>query len=420
MDAAATDASPDDAGASEPGNEPATESATESAKLGNQGAHATNPARDGRTRASRWSRWLIVVASVLAVIATTSTWVRTELLDTDEWVRVSSDLLAEPEVQQAVTDHLANELFDHVDLAGDLQALLPDALGGLAGPLAGALREPITNAIGTMISSDRFAQLWENANRAAHERMVAILRDETRPGVSTADGTVTIEFGEVLRAVGERVGVSADTLARIPDDAGSVVIFESDELATVQGIVQILDFLSWFLFLAVVALYVAAIAVARDRRVAVRDVGVALVVVGIVLLLLRAAGLRFAAGAVVADRNESLALHVGQVATRLLAEAAWTSIVYGVLVAGSAALLGTSGPAREIRRLVGRATESVGAAIGLGVGAVLVMLWWSPGRSFDRPLNALVFVAVVVAAIATLVVVSRREYARARSVALSE
>lgn len=365
----------------------------------------------------RSTRWLIVIASVLAVIATFSTWVKLELLDTDEWVTVSTELLAEPEVQQALTNHLANTLFERVDLAGDLEARLPDQLSGLAGPLAGALRDPITNAIGRLISSDRFAELWESANRAAHERMVAILRDETRPGVSASDGTVTLELGTILHNVGERVGIPTSALDRIPADAGNIVVFESDELASAQAVVQVLDFLSWFLYLFVVALYALAVVLARGAwRTALRNVGIALVIVGFAVFVVRGVGLRFAVGEFVQAQNESLGLLVGQVATRLVSEAAWTAIVYGVLVAGFAFLIGSSPFAVSVRRLLGRAAESVGAAIGLGTLAILLLLWWSPGRSFERPVSALVFTVTAIAGVAALVVISRREYSTARQV----
>ena len=123
--------------------------------------------------------------------------------------------------------------------------------------------------------------------------MVNILRDETVPAVSTADGTVTLELGTLVRSVGESLGLPQGALDRIPPDAGQVVIFESDELAAVQTTVQLLDFLSWFLFVLVVGLFVLAVYLARGWRVtALRNVGLALVIGGVVLLVLRALGVR--------------------------------------------------------------------------------------------------------------------------------
>ena len=100
---------------------------------------------------------------------------------------------------------------------------------------------------------------------------------------------------------------------------------------------------------------------------------------------------------------------VTSVATELLRQAAWTGIVYGVLIAAFAWLLGGHRWAIGARRQIGRATETTGVAIGLAVLFVLLMLWWSPGRSFDRWLTALLFVVLTISAVATLLVTVARE-----------
>lgn len=366
-------------------------------------------------RAQSERRWipatLIAVATVVAVLSTLTTWVRTELLDTDQWVGVSSDLLAEPEIQEALTTYLSNELFERVDVSASLAELLPDQLSQLAGPLSAALREPVTNGIGRIIASDRFATLWENANRAAHERMVAILRDETGPLVSTSDGTVTLELGDALRTVGESIGLPQSVLDRLPPDAGQVVIFESDELSSMQQVVQLFDFLSWFLFVVVIGLYALAVALARGRRIVVlRNVGLAMAAGGLTLLILRALGIRALVGQVIDNpAREPIGEIVASIATELLRQASWVGIVYGLLIAGFALLIGEHRWAVRVRSILGRVSGTPGAAIAIGVIGVLVLLWWSPGRVFDRWVTALAFVALVIAAMVTLLVIVARE-----------
>ena len=72
---------------------------------------------------------------------------------------------------------------------------LPDDLSGLAGPLSAALREPATVAVEKLIDTPRFQKLWSEANRVAHEKLVAILEDKANY-VSTTGGTVTLELGQ--------------------------------------------------------------------------------------------------------------------------------------------------------------------------------------------------------------------------------
>jgi hypothetical protein len=231
---------------------------------------------------------LVVIATVIAVLSALTTWVRVQALDTDQWVSISNELLDEPEVTEALSLYITEQLFTQVDVAGELESLLPEDFSGLAGPIAGALRGPATDGVERILESDQFTALWERANRAAHETMVNILRDETRlESTSTADGTVTLDLGEVVTNVGTKIGIPQTALDRLPDDVGTITIFESDELASVQDAVQLLDFLSWFLFLVVVALYALAIYLARDRRRPrmLRTVGLGLLIGGVTVLL---------------------------------------------------------------------------------------------------------------------------------------
>jgi hypothetical protein len=342
---------------------------------------------------------LVVFATVIFVLTAVTTWVRTEALDTEEWVSVSSDLLDEPEVTEALATFITDRLFTQVDVAGELESLLPDNLSGLAGPVAGALRGTATDNIERFLASDQFAELWARANEVAHETLVGILRDETRfDATSTADGNVTLDLGEVITNVGASIGIPQTALDRLPEDVGNVTLFESDELASVQRAVQVLDFLSWFLFLVVVALYALAVYLARDRRrQMLRTVGIGLLVGGVTVVLLRAVAINVGLDALVEDSaNLPLATVVVGVATELLRQIGWSAIIYGVLIIAFAALLGDHRWAVAIRRTLARTSTTLVAG---GVAAVLlVLLWWSPGRALDRWVTALTLVALLIGA----------------------
>jgi hypothetical protein len=354
-----------------------------------------------KDRPPKISTILVVVATFVAVLATMTTWVRSQLLDTEEWVRTSEALLADDEVQEALGNYLATQLFENVDLESELEQRLPGELSRLAGPLAGSLRSPVENGIDRLVTSDQFAGLWTTANDRAHETLVAILRDETRENVSTADGTVSIDLRSLVVNVGTEAGFPEAALERIPDDAGTVVIFESDELATAQTAVSIFDFLSWFLFLVVVALYVLAVYLARGHRnVMVRRVGVGLVVGSVVILLLRTIALRVFVNTAVADvQNEPLAEAIGSVATALMREIAWTGVVYGVGIIAVSWLVGPNSWARRVRSVIGPLLQSWVAVIVVAIIVFLVLLWWSPGRSFQSWWSVLVLLGVTVSTV---------------------
>jgi O-antigen ligase len=59
-------------------------------------------------------------------------------------------------------------------------------------------------------------------------------------------------------------------------------------------------------------------------------------------------------------------------------------------------LIGDHRWAVSIRRGLGGVSESTGAVIAIAALAVLALIWWSPGQSFDRWITALVMIALVI------------------------
>lgn len=354
----------------------------------------------------RWPTVLVVVATLIAVLSAMTTWMRTEALDTDRWVDASAELLEEPEFRAALAAYLVDELYAAVDIGEELGANLPEELQGLAGSLAGALQGAAIDGVERVLERPRVQNAWQEANRLAHETFVAIMRDETRANVSTADGAVVLDLGGALRTVGADLGVPKSALDRIPDDAGQVTVFESDELADVQGAVRLLDALSWFLFVVVIALYAIAIYIAAGRRrETVRDIGVALVVGALTVLTLRSVAVRAGVEAFVDDpTNRPIGRMVGDEFTELLSDMATTAFMIGLVMIAYAALLGSHRWADAIRRRLAQTGEP-GLVIGLAaVALLLVLIWWSPGLIFERWVTAITLVVMVVGAAIALTV----------------
>jgi len=355
---------------------------------------------------------LVVIASFLAVLGATSMWVWAQALDTDDWVQTSSDLLAEDEVTESLSTYLVDELYANVDVPSAVDDLLPEELSGASDQIAAALQSRVIDVVDRLLSSDQFAKLWETANREMHERFVAIVTNDTPPNVDISDGTVTIDLGGAVQSLSESLGLPGTVTDQIPDDAGQVTVFQSDELASVQSAVQVLDFMAWFLLLLVVLLYVLAVFLARGRRFAMLSmVGVGLVVAGVAVLLLQAIGVRVVVdNLVVNTSDQSVAIITGQVLTEMLRELAWTEIVYGALIAGFAALLGTHRWAVSVRNWVAPALRApVGILIGEAALLFLLLWWWNPGDAFDHWITAVLLLALVIGALVTLTLQLRDE-----------
>ena len=176
-------------------------------------------------RAPGWAiHTLIVVATVLGVLSGLSTWVERQLLDTDQWVKVADELIADDEVRGVLAAYLVDELYDSVDVAEELGTRLPEDVDGLGGLVAAALRGPATGGVERLLNTDVFRGLWVDVNEKAHETLVRILRDDTRPSISTADGSVSLDLGELVKQVGKEFGLSLNVVDKLPEDVGVVTI----------------------------------------------------------------------------------------------------------------------------------------------------------------------------------------------------
>ena len=392
--------------------EPPTDESTDGAVSAPPTATGDAPA-DARRSSSKLSTAIIVVTTVLAVVSVFSVWARTQLLDTDEWVDLSTELVEQPEVQDAVSAFLVEQVYADGNVTTGLEEVLPEDLSGLAGPLAGVIREPLTGAVAGLLATDQFQTLWAEVNRIAHMRLVSLLRGEDFAGLSTSSGEIASELRPLVIAAGETVGLSEDRLDSIPPDAGRIVIFESDELDTVQQAVEVFEWLAWFLFVLVVVLYAVAVFLAPGNRLrALRNVGISLVTVGIIALAARAIAVRALVDAIADQPAARPATDaVLSVGTALLRQQGWSAVIYGLLIAGFATLLGDRPRALALRRLMSPAfTAGTGAIISGTVVALLLLIWWSPGNAFNSPTTGLVLIALVIGAVVALRTQIQREF----------
>lgn len=391
---------------------------SEQADVNAAGAAAASVSVDEERPSSKLSTAIILITTVLAIVSVFSVWARTQLLDTDEWVDLSTELVDQPEVQDAVAAYLVEQVYADGNVTTGLEEVLPEDLSGLAAPLAGVIREPLTAGVAGLLDTEQFQGLWADVNRIAHTRLVSVLRGEDLGGLSTSGGEVAIELRPLVIAAGEAVGLSEDRLDEIPPDAGRIVIFESEELDTVQQAVEVLEWLAWFLFVLVVVLYAVAVYLAPGNRLrALRNVGISLAVVGVITLAARAIAVRTLVDTIASEpAGRSVTDAALTVGTALLRQQAWSAIIYGLMIAGFATLLGDRPRAVALRRWMAPAfTASTGAVAGGTVVFLLLLIWWSPGRAFEGWTTGLVLIALVVGAVVALRTQLQRELAEAPS-----
>jgi hypothetical protein len=318
-------------------------------------------------------------------------------LDTDAWVDVSTQLLDDEDVRSALSVYIVDQLYTNVDVQDRLEERLPPDYEGLAGPIAGALRQPTERAVDGFLQRPRVQDAWETINRAAHQTLLRVLEDETRAGVSTAEGVVTLDLRVFVVAVGEELGFGEQLDARLPADAGQITVLESDQLSAAQRTVELIKTLSWVIILLAIAAFAGAIWFSRDRRGMLRIVGAVFLLVGILLLVIRRV-----AGSYIVDalaEGESVRDAAGSswiIATGLLAAVAWALIVYGVVMILGAVLAGPSGYARRARGAIAPTLrDRPGAAWAVLAGVYLLLVLWGPVPALRSWLGVLILGGLV-------------------------
>ena len=343
------------------------------------------------------ARTLIVLASLMAFIGIFAVWVNRQLLNTDNWTKTSSQMLADPVIRNQVADFLVDQLYANVDVQAELQAALPPRLQPLAGPAAGALRNLADNASRQMLARPRAQQAWEDANRAAHETFLKVV-DGGGPVVSTQGGVVTLNARTLLVQISDRVGVGGRVVSKIPPNAGQITVLKSDQLAAAQDVVRLLKPLAIGLVVGSLALFGIALAIAPGwRRQIARLYGLGLVVAGIAALV----ATKLAGDEVVNSFASTAALepavqNAWTIITPLLHEATVALIGYGVLLFLGAWVAGPTRPAVAIRRaLAPYLREPLIAYAGLAIVLAIGILWWSPTPATRNPVLALSLVVLI-------------------------
>jgi hypothetical protein len=356
-----------------------------------------------------WVIALLIVASVVLFLASFAVWADRQLLETDTWVETSSELLDNDDVKDALAPSLVDALFENVDVEGEIEAGLPEEVQGLAGPAAGAVRELANQAAREVLDQGLVLSLWETANRATHETMLAVVEGGGER-ISTEGGVVALNLSPLVEEVGTRTGI--DVAGAIPDDAAQIEILQSDELSLVQDAVDLLQTISWVLVVIALALFTLAIYLARGwRREALRASGWAFIAVGALILIVRS----ILGGVVVGElttteSNEPAVSAVWAIGTSALEAIGIGLIFYGVIGVIGTWLAGSTSAAIEVRRSLTPAFRERSVAYALLAAIIIVLFLISPAEGTERLGPSLVLIVLLVAGFEVLRRQSLREF----------
>ena len=336
---------------------------------------------------------LLVVATILTFVAIFSFWVNRQAMNTDNWTETSGKLLEDEEIQAQLSTFLVTQLYANVDVQAELERALPPEASALAGPAAGGLRQLAQQVAERALTTAAVQSIWAEANRAAHRQFLEVINDEGDL-VSTEEGEVTLQLGDVVTQVGEQVGVPSDLLAKLPEDAGELRVLDSEQLSTSQKVAKAVRKLPIALTALLLLVYGGAIYLARGRRrEAVRATGFGFIVAGVLALLLRSlAGDNITDALAATASVEPAVEHAWEIGTSLLVTVAVSAIAFGVLVVIGAWLAGETAAAKALRREAAPYfRERQAAMYGVAAAIWLALIAWAPIEAFRKPFGILLF-----------------------------
>src|SRR5215208_33803 len=169
----------------------------------------------GTTRRHRvLVRVLVVVASILLVLSITANWVQRALLDTHQVEETTNEILADEDVQGALSDFTVDQLYANIDVQEQLQKRLPSSAQPLAAPIAALTRQLASDVADRALASPKVQHLVSGAIARAHTQFVALIKDENQY-VSTTGGEVRLEYGKLVGDLAIRLGVDPATINKI-------------------------------------------------------------------------------------------------------------------------------------------------------------------------------------------------------------
>ena len=278
-----------------------------------------NPARSGAAGV------LVLVVSVLLPLTLAARWADDTVADTDGYVAVADEVVADPAVQAALADQLTTQVVGQVPATG-------------VGTVDTGVRGIVEGAVQQAVASDTFASVWSQANRTAHSTVLALLQGETSRVTLDDSGQVVLELGAVADAVTARIVesglVSADA---IPTFDTSVPLFQSSALDDARTGYEALTLVATWAPWVALAVLVLALALAYSRGLVLLWVGV-LSAVGTGLLMAALGLLSERATLAVTSPSVSPAL-VGSI-TDVFTESAQHALRTGLVVSGALVVVG--------------------------------------------------------------------------------
>jgi hypothetical protein len=355
------------------------------------------------------ARVLVVLAVLFAVLSLLAGFIRYQALDTDTASETASTLIADDEVREQLAASLVEQLYANVDVAAALEERLPQDQKGLAGPIAGLVRELADRAAVRMLERPRVQELWVTSFTRAHAQLIEVLENEGEV-FQVSEGVVVLNLQPLMIQLGDRIAIIGQVSRRFGPNAGIVEVMDAGQLETAQSVTQLLKVLGTWLWLLPILLAAIALWIVPGRRQSIlRMIAVGSILGGLLVLVLR----RMAGSYIVEELVESKTVQPAvqdawDIITAQLRDGGLSLLGLGLVVLLVAWLGGMSATGVGARRALAPYLARAEVAYGIAAALFLLLLWWQPTVQTSRA--PLMLAGAVVLALA--VELLRRQTAR--------
>jgi hypothetical protein len=336
---------------------------------------------------------LLVVGTLLWTAFGLGIWAKRQALNTDNWVDTSDQLLENEEIRTALAVFIVDQLYDSDAVQTRLKEALPPRLDGLAGPAAAGLKEIAQRNAPRVLGTAAALNAWQTANRTAHDKLLDIINN----GVLGRD--VSLDLKSLVEEVASGTGLPASAADRLPPNVANLTVATPDELENVRDLLHLFETLVWVLLVLALACFAGAVALARDRRRTVLNLGGCLMFAGIAILAFRTLAGKYVVEALAEAPNaHAIADDAWGIVTRLMVDVAEGTLLFGFFVLVGAWLIGPGRRATAVRRFSAYTLREQAGVTRVVLGFVILLLViWGPVPWTQRLWTILIFTVIAFA-----------------------
>ncbi len=219
---------------------------------------------------------LILLSAVTLVLASTSLWTRRNVINTQVFVSNVQDIVDLPAVEARITDRVTSTVMDNPEVqqaVDDGLTALPEGLQRFRPTVENGVRSLIATGVTRLLTSDPFRPLTTAALTSVQEQLVA-------------GEPIEFTLGQAKDRVPDSVkdGLAGQVLDLLPDDVGVTLLSPADNPQLYDAI-DLLKSVWWWLGLIAVATLAGALGISRRRRGTLRAWAITTAVLGCLVLI---------------------------------------------------------------------------------------------------------------------------------------